>query len=118
MSLMLCAPLCAVEPDVPGPTTLHAVTQEGLTKGWPDGPLSSACGVVVKLLPHPEEAEQPIPWPPRLKGMSAGFIRCGFCFVATGRGRPRSELVPKDMMGGDRPQTKARVDARIDERKP
>jgi hypothetical protein len=90
VSLALSAPHCAL---VVGSSVLHAVTLEGLLSTLNGEELMSACGKGVKVLPWPLDSENPIPWPPAVKGP---FARCRECWVATGKKRPASHFERKD----------------------
>lgn len=91
ISLFLAAPHIAVEQEAP--KLLHAVTADGLpVKSWPDGLATTACGVEAVQLLQRSDVEAPTPWPPRVRSLPEGFVRCAECYLATGRPRPRSEF--------------------------
>lgn len=93
----LCAPLVACSPA--SPNVLHAVTMEGVVKGWPNPPdtgkssFVSACGVDgVLFCGTPEFVPE---WPPRVSSLPPTIVRCRDCHRLTGRKSPRSSFKAK-----------------------
>lgn len=84
------------------PNRLHAVDMEHVVKGWDRGSYLSACGLQgVRLVGvDVDEVTVVAPWPPRLRGLPAGRVRCRDCWEVTGRMRPRTEWKPKELKGG------------------
>lgn len=90
---------------------LHAVTMEGVVDGWEKGSFVSACGIKgMKFFPatfeeNPEGDRLAAPWPPRIKGLPEGFIRCRTCWVATGKKPPRCHYKPRETSYQENPVT-------------
>lgn len=93
LSLLFRAPLIGVNPHKP--EMLHAVTMDGIPiKNWPrTSTVESACGKKrLKLLGSRGYA---VEWPPNVRSLPKGTVRCDTCHDATGRKRPRSRFVPR-----------------------
>lgn len=87
----LMAPLGALVPHA-GTAMIHAVTMEGIVRGWEGGDLVSACGQPVKLMAVPIGSEEVVPWPPEARSLPHPFKRCVPCQKATGNKRPRCKF--------------------------
>ena len=89
IGLMLDAPLVGVLQR--WPKRLHAIPMDGISPHRMS--FESACGLSgLRLFPADYVGERvAAPWPPRVKGMPEGFVRCRVCFEATGRPRPRCD---------------------------
>jgi hypothetical protein len=75
------------------PNRVHAIEMEAVAAGWERGTFKSACGVT-GLRFWGLEVENVLcaaPFPPRVKGMPDGLVRCRECWVLTGKKRPRVE---------------------------
>ena len=80
------------------PHRLHAVDMEGVVDGWERGFFRSACGLRgLKICGATMEEDHGLaaPWPPRLRGLPEGFVRCRVCWEATGKKRPRCQYKAK-----------------------
>jgi hypothetical protein len=96
ITLMFAAPLIGCDPE--SPDILHAVTMEGVTKGWVpvdgnDPWFTSACGTSELKLVGSDELL--VPWPPRVSSLTGPMVRCRDCQRLTGNKRPRSSWRPK-----------------------
>lgn len=86
IELMLNAPIIGTR--LRWPNVLHAIEMEGLPiETWPNGKARSACGLTGLRIRAFGDVFAP--WPPRLKGLPDGWVRCEKCHQATGRKRPR-----------------------------
>lgn len=91
---MLCAPLIGISRR--WPSVLHAVDADEICRAWPDGTVSSVCGVrrlrLVGTTSPDVEGVVGVEWPPRVAGLPPEWSRCRVCHELTGRRRPRSKF--------------------------
>lgn len=82
------------------PKRLHAVNIDQVVQGWERGTFHSVCGLRgLKLVGTEIEQETyAAPWPPRLKGLPSGYVRCQDCYISTGKMRPRTEFRSKNKL--------------------
>lgn len=89
--LLVNAPLAGLEPGGEH-RVIHALTMEGLVDG-----LRAPCGVSAKVLVLPwPYGGRPVLWPVQHR-LPGPLSRCGECWQATGKKRPRSYLAPRDV---------------------
>lgn len=95
LGAMLSAPLIAVYPR--NPTVLHGADMDTIYKAWPDKTVTSACGKQRLRLMSAQYKDGPRTvalWPPRVKGLPRGTVRCKECHNALTPKRPRINYIP------------------------
>lgn len=95
-SLMVAAPLCALERTRERCHIVHVVTLEEMVRCWScDAAPHSPCGATVGVLDVPLGSGDVVPWPVSTRGLPTPLTRCRECWELTGRKRPRSRLARK-----------------------